>query len=345
MAPRKHLRDLYRAITGLGLLVLIAFALSCCAKDKEKGEFDEAIENCVRWMACFEDPSEQMILTRCVESNRWFKESNRWRTDSGYLHQFTLFNCELDAESCEEMFKCGGSEASDDQKALCVGREGEKFCDGTSILNCSDGPNSLTMTWDCAPFDMQCIETPTVDCSRQDCIPNTDVPWCDGTKYTYCDDSGTWRTYDCNYHFMPNESVPFGSDTFAIGSGTCGEDRNGLLACTGDGEPCDQFEFENFCDGDHAYVCREDRISHLDCRTLGPHETCGLRGSRNIDCIWDDNECTWDSQNEECDDGVITYCLEGGWATLDCKDYGFDGCALVDQYNFQSAYCTGDGGF
>ncbi len=45
--------------------------------------------------------------------------------------------------------------------------------------------------------------------------------------------------------------------------------------------------------------------------------------------------------NEECNDGVITYCLAGKFTDLDCRDYGFGGCdTAIDSHQTTVAFCT-----
>ena len=86
------------------------------------------------------------------------------------------------------------------------------------------------------------------------------------------------------------------------------------------------------CSGTVVSACTGGTVAHFDCASLGPF-TCGnpLGEPGYPDCVDASNECDG-FENETCEDGVVTFCMFGTKATMDCKSYGFSGCSTVGAY-------------
>jgi hypothetical protein len=232
--------------------------------------------------------------------------------------------CLSKATDCATALSC--IEATPAQTAAC-GSGTEQQCSGDFVVQC----NGTLEAYDCTQIGQHCITANGVGvCGTGTCDPGTTPDACQGDSWVTCSAvnngaSGVLTVIDCKDGFPGVECTGDDEDppcTTSL-SETCGT-VGGKVQCVGSGPAC-VAPFGDTCSGSVVNACSGGEQSHFDCASLGPLFTCGPFTGGSVTCVSAANDCT-EATPETCADGVITYCLWGTVATLDCKSYGLSGC-------------------
>jgi hypothetical protein len=312
----------------------IGVAAACAAQACASSE-DAPIELCARFSACFGTKVGSFganceVLLEPTEGPDVQPYARAWLSSVG---------CVADAADCEAMRAC--VVATEAQRAVCKADRLSR-CAGNVVVHCGRDELGGPLTWDCAAGGLSCIETEAgADCGLGACDPATAQPTCDGDLLIECAGApGRLIPEDCRIHV--GRDCPAGapeSGCRARRSNTCAV-VDGKARCVGDGAPCDEATFVSSCDGSTLVTCTGGRIGRGDCAPVGPKSTCGMTSSGIYACTAGGAECLHGAP-EDCDDGVITYCLWGEERTLDCTEVGFSGCtAGASTSGGQVAACT-----
>jgi hypothetical protein len=177
----------------------------------------------------------------------------------------------------------------------------------------------------CSGYGTMCEGDVLVHCHHDDPFATSEGP-------------GSLRKIDCrfdsNSQVVDGKVIPYFSDT-------CGMNAVlGIIHCTGSGEPCTTSTFNGFCDGNALVTCRWDRVSRHDCVLEHPDAVCKVDEGGIADCRDICEECSRWSFEETCDNGLVTFCLFGRITRLDCKEFGWSGCAVYDESAPKRVYCT-----
>jgi hypothetical protein len=262
---------------------------------------EDIIDSCVLRVSCDRfDP--RASISFCVSEN----------------HQlaYTSQTCTIDAESCEDVFAClGRGIVPGDQ---CGGLSGYMCTpDGQAAVFCSsDG--SLSAFTDCLTFGGTCAMVTRTDgvlvsaCSVGPCSEPDGTIGCLGEASYSCQGGNAIGRLCSNFGSTCSPTAinaEFGEDCYHPGE-----------ACTTFGATCvgDQIEF---CDG--------ESLHYLDCGSVGL--TCQPSADFGGLCVAPG--CTQTdvtSCSESCDESVLTFCYGGAPYVVDCTDYGFNTCALVE---------------
>ncbi len=233
------------------------------------------------------------------------------------------FECVGRATTCAELDACWYGDAS--YQAVCPtdGSNHEECIDGDAFICGYDYYSS--MVFHCQAAGLSCIEQAgafaRVVCGEAICDPDTFQPRCEGSQLVTCVDGGIVRK-DCS--------------VWPSGGETCGETEAGLLGCIGAGAPCEEATFEERCDGDFIVACNSGRVGRLDCRSYQRQHTCMYLLDGGITCFPEVIGGCENPSGVTCQLGVVIFCLEGELTHLDCRDYGYAGCAVT----YGRAYCT-----
>lgn len=222
-------------------------------------------------------------------------------------------SCTFGAESCADVDACIGRRY--EPAEACADLEGWS-CDGERAISCSDAGGYSV---DCELYGGSCLaHSSTVASTAYGCQPSSPPTcpvdavegeyFCEGTRRVTCIDG-----------------EPHGVDCAGIAS-DCVETGDGRAFCSDRMESCSN-SGTVVCDDDVIEVCDDYgyRVA-FDCGTsnLGCAEDSE---SGKIECLADGCETTTDC-TESCldDDKTLHFCVGGVPTTLDCTEYGYDGC-------------------
>lgn len=244
----------------------------------------------------------------------WYLMYNRyllWKADYKETDFQTIrasFLCVTNAKSCEEMMAC--ITPSTEVIAACQSSYTNTICMGDLHVDCWGSP---TMH-DCTNVGLTCVQgVEEAFCGADTCSPAQQTTYCAGDLVVSCSSGFVFVVRDCS----------FGGKQ----GGTCRANQSGFAECVGTGPVCDPMMADH-CDGSTVVRCMNGKESRLDCQDLGGDLTC-RDDEGGIDCDFKYDECRYDTP-ETCENGVITFCAENRFDTLDCKEYGYASCALTD---------------
>jgi hypothetical protein len=228
-------------------------------------------------------------------------------------------SCLEDAKTCADWWACSAPTPA--EEALCGGKTGDRCVNGVALEGCPK-PTSAT---DCGASGLACTtdtEPPWATCTSVTCDGGNPLH-CEGNTLIGCDPSaGTIDHRDCTR-----------ADGFQYVSG--GYSPQPLVGvcenaqCVGAGAPCTASPPNDMsCQGSAVVGCAGGRMGTFDCATLGLGLTCAQAPASIAYCTSTDADCDG-SATESCSNGVITSCLFGKTTSIDCKSYGFSGCAFT----------------
>ncbi len=227
--------------------------------------------------------------------------------------------CSNEATDCIERYEC--EFATQEEKQLCSGMSGGGRCYGDVSVECDSVSDDLN-AWDCGAAGLVCVEYGRLaSCGHAECDLLSYEAYCHGNLLHTCREK--WSTewvVDCS-----------GS------GGVCELDLDNNAYCVGTGDPCDEESFDEHCDGSEQVFCLGGKESRIDCSLLNQDAVCVEEYGLPI-CMFG-SECEIHS-NEECNDGVITFCMLGKVMDLDCREFGYSGCNTNDYYGMTGAYCV-----
>jgi hypothetical protein len=93
------------------------------------------------------------------------------------------------------------------------------------------------------------------------------------------------------------------------------------------------------CDGDNVLDCIGGKEARYDCVMGYSDSTCVRVFADTSLCMLGD-ECLFPLADEECREGVITFCMLGKEMVLDCKKFGYSGCGASTVNATPSAHCV-----
>jgi hypothetical protein len=250
--------------------------------------------------------------------------------------------CVEQAKNCDELYACDDVDPAD--AAVCEGALPDSSqCSGDVIVVCRDYPTEEPFGYDCSTVGMICGQNEyDADCALGVCDSSQDRPYCDGDLLVECDDDKQVLVSHSCYYRSSIECVTTngGQNCNRQIGGTCTSELG--VECGGTGPDCDKYTFRAYCDGPYIVTCRysNGKESRFDCRDTHPAWTCRLDADNEPDCVPDKEECLIVT-DETCDDGVVTTCVGGEITELNCKKYGYSGCAtMVNDVDRTVAYCT-----
>jgi hypothetical protein len=249
----------------------------------------------------------------------------------------THLRCLQDAQDCDAIAAC--SQTSEEQNAGCAAADVSSYCDGDVAVYCGFRGSQASFI-DCAESGHICVDDRgEAACGLGRCEFYGSLPECTSADVlTLCHPSGALIQLDCRYQSNYLHLGPVASH-----SETCGMGPEGVAACMGGGEECatGQFDdycegdiqvscyatgqFDDYCEGDIQVSCYGGRVSRVDCSEVYPGTTCVSNDAGRTSCDIAAGECDL-TMDEECNDGIITYCKSGRIDTMDCIEHGFAGC-------------------
>ncbi len=226
--------------------------------------------------------------------------------------------CVVGAQGCAEMAACTGSGYYAD--ACPAADQFQVTCVGSKVVDCFQLRRTFS---DCAKSGASCVRYSSNDDGMLDaagcsvtatCSVPTDSYVCDGTKRVRC-----------------SHGLGLGEDCAARGL-LCREALGGAV-CAPSAATCNQPDVGS-CDaqGKGAYCDAEGRQFGFDCARLGltcqvaPGQLHGIRCVNPACPPADAAACS-----EECDAQMAHLCIGGQRFSIDCHDYGFNGCVLETQ--------------
>jgi hypothetical protein len=246
-------------------------------------------------------------------------------------------HCLSGATTCGEVDACVRDTPS--EIAACNGKSTGQ-CAGDILVQCSTPTVTPTRPfYDCAQLGLHCFQgAGGAACGTGTCLPGTTASSCQGDVLTSCFDIGTAAEpggvlvpTDCSKQhgwaidFSKGDSCASAPCT-SLYADTCGV-AGGVAQCMGSGGACNS---SASCSGTVVSACTGGKEAHFDCASLGPL-TCKDSDLPGFPiCVSAGTECDQSvNEPETCEDGVITFCLFGTKATMDCKSYGFSGCTTA----------------
>lgn len=313
--------------TAFTALFLGSTLVSSC-RDEEPTGLDKAL--CARLSACDRNDEKLGIKSAC----------NLLMMHENYPYNQTILQrvlraqglCVARATNCAELETC--LSGTPEQQSVCA--------TGGDIFHCVEGGSvvcgfgQVTEFYDCVAAGLMCDEQAgVIFCEEAECDQASFQPRCEGTELVSCKPQCGVDRQDCNIYWGTEcDGV---NPCRPIAGETCGETSPGEVGCVGAGPPCDPLTFTARCEGDVLVTCNHGREGRVDCRRYHDRYTC--EDASHCDLDDDEDECTA-STEPICFNGLVTYCLEGQVAWLDCTDYGFAGCATGDSQFGTVAYCT-----
>jgi hypothetical protein len=253
-------------------------------------------------------------------------------SDQAAAHQLGCLNAATDCASVAACLTVPASKAS-----VCNGGTTPR-CSGNVLVDCGSTVGALTEGQDCSAVGLVCVENAEgATCATAACDPNTTKPTCDGNRIVECSQFGGGLVAQGCLFAQSTSCSSSGGCEAQIGE-TCGL-VGGVGTCVGSGPSCDASTFKASCDGTTVVTCAGGQQSRVDCTTLDPGFTCKQMSDGTVTCAGAGTQCT-DSTPESCADGVVTFCMLGNKATLDCKSYGLSGCAVNPGSMPAQAHCT-----
>jgi len=238
------------------------------------------------------------------------------------------------ASDCAAVQACTTVPAA--QASVCAGSTMPR-CSGNYLVDCGSSIGGMTQGQDCSAAGLICVQSAGgATCATAACDPATTQPSCDGDKIVRCEPSGGLVSEDCALN-STSECSSTGGCHSSFG-GTCSLVGD-VATCTGTGAACDVDTYKASCDGTTVVTCAGGKVSRVDCTSLDPSTTCVQAGDGTVSCAGAGKECT-ENTPESCAKGVITYCMWGTKATLDCTSYGLSGCAVSPGSMPAQAHCT-----
>ena len=316
---------------SIALLLLVGLLVPACSGDgNSSGDLKSA---CASLLACTEAFDS---VSTCVETTEALGDFDL--AGHSYLlttmgnHQLALLQnaaCISEAGTdCQEVLACLNDGAAVEDCTQ-INTFGSRVCDGDKLVGCTDiGRNHqwIETTVDCAALGLTCIEIdfdglggflPTCGQGMADSTADGLSVECDGDVAQIQMRDGMVE-FDCGFY----------SSTCVAGDFLLYE---GLAFCEGKGADCDSDVFADQCDGDTHVWCQAGAEGGMSCDQLG--QTCTSAGG-TVACGYE--ACTPLTYEDNCSDGVITYCAADGEVELDCKAHGFTGC---EPYGSRGARC------
>ncbi len=310
---------------------LIAILAPGCS---DGGNTAEDLKNaCAGLLACSEAFDS---MSQCVETTEALHDFDMVShsyllTVMGNQHMALLQNMACIAEAgtdCDAVLACmNDGEARVDCSQ--INTFGSRVCNGDKLVGCNDiGRNHqwIETTVDCAGMGLSCIE---IDFDGMGGI----LPTCgQGMAASTADGLVVECQGDVAQIQMRDGNLQFDCG-FYNGDCVAGDFLlyEGLAFCEGKGPECDSDTFADRCDGSTHVWCQAGKEGGMECSQMG--QTCTGSGD-NVVCGYE--ACTPLVYQDNCSDGVITYCSAEGEVDLDCKTHGFTGC---EPYGQRGARC------
>lgn len=304
----------------LFLFAAFMFSLVTCSYGDKGSDDYQLFQMCAMWSTCDFPTSRSGMGMLChFDFQQYNQRESRGTTEM----TITAFdNCMRGAKTCEEFAAC--ESAPPDLAEDCVHNQERNICKGDILVMCGDYPVDEVPYADCSNVGLVCGEGDvTAHCGLDTCDPATTEPYCDGDLAIYCmEGANVLRAIDCKFDHK----------------GTCGNDLDGNIACIGTGDPCDPDAFAGRCEGTQVVSCIGGKEAMRDCTSYYDEGVCTVLGTEAL-CRPPEFECM-ESTSETCEEGVVTFCLYGVFAQLDCRDFGFSGCDTELHDTRYAAYCV-----
>lgn len=243
--------------------------------------------------------------------------------------------CLRGATTCEEVDACIRNTPA--QIAACNGKTTDQ-CVGDIVVQCGTLAPPFYF-YDCAQVGQHCFQGASrAACGTGTCDPGATSPSCQGDSLLRCSDIGTAaepggvlfptdcdKQYGWTVDYEEGDSCASATCTLEYAD-TCGM-AGGVAQCVGTGAACNPSTLVASCSGTVVTACAGGKVAHFDCASIG-YQTCKESPTPGYPyCAPAGTDC--DRSDETCEDGVISFCLWGTKATMDCKSYGFSGCTTA----------------
>ena len=319
-----------RVVASMLVVAVVGTVGTGCGSGSSAG----LLEVCARVSACSLGTSS---FTEGCNSYVLVDRAGRTSDGTGDRLTVALVDCVANAPDCAAVEAC--TTATSAEAEVCAGGDVDR-CAGDVLVEC-DGTESPD-AFDCASAGLVCGQTEQgAECGTASCDPATTPAQCEGDRAITCDvDGNVLVTRDCRYAMTVSCSSGGGGMTCQSRVGETCAVVDGEPRCIGAGESCDEATFQNSCDGSVVVTCAGGAIGRRDCAALDPALTCRLESHGAAECAPLAQQCD-EHTAETCEGGVITFCLLGEVATVDCASYGLSGCTTFLTETEQTvARCT-----
>jgi hypothetical protein len=321
-----------RVVTAVLTVAVVGALGTGCGSGSRSG----LLEVCARVSACATGTSS--FTAGC---NTYLLVDRAGRSSDGTDDRLlvAVLDCVERAADCDGVLAC--TTASGTETAACGG-ESTNTCVGDVLVECNGTTTPAPDAFDCASAGLVCGQTEQgAGCGTASCDAAATSPRCDGDLLITCDaDANVLVTRDCHFAVtLSCAGTPGGSYSCQSRAGEVCAVVDGEPRCVGAGEACDEGTFQNSCDGTVMVTCAGGSVGRRDCASLDPALTCRLRSGGAAGCEPVAQECDANTA-ETCVGGVITFCLLGEVATVECGKYGFSGCTTLTESERTVARCV-----
>lgn len=254
-------------------------------------------------------------LGQCVEGVGFYANLPKFMiAELSILKQPTValmqnIECVVEAGSnCDQVYACmngGNTVKGCTPGTSCRGKE--------TLVACVQHTEPFEVTLDCAGLGLECVQM--IGGMSEHVCATEESRVTEETEVTCTDNAAKMH--------ISNVSILYDCDIFGGGCYPGVDDPQSTYrhGCVGPGGLCNEDTFQAECDGDKATRCYEGREGYVDCAKAGMN--CYM--TETAVCSFSDCD-PFNTYQETCESGVITFCGMSGIETLNCTDLGFSGC-------------------